>query len=297
MIIDEIEMWAVSELGVSAEEFVSFSLSQVDQTQSYILEQAVGLDPDQITPVFAGSWTEGAIKEEYFEMKLPPRSIGLKIKLNPQLGASETYSSLREHLYKIISRARTGKVELRLKYNDTIVATIQGLVNRVESSLFDTDPKIQLSIGCQDPFLKGPEEILYPSPTYTYPADFDWTIDDDVSTAPHGFRMKITVGAYDVDSLTIQTVTGYDNLALTVNKTFQEDDEIFFSSEENNKYLYFVRGSSTTYLTDKIESGAVWPRLFPGENNFHLNAPTQEELFGYTVRIDYIKHYPHYWGV
>lgn len=295
MIIDEIQMWAASELGVSAEQFASFSLSSVDQSQSYILEQAVGLDPDQISPVFTGSWTEGSVKEQYFEMKLPPRNVALKIKLNPQLG-SETYSSLRDHIYRLIARSRTGKVELRFMYNSAIVATLQGLVTKVESQLFDTDPKIQISLYCAEPLLKSASYISdIPNPTF--PADFNWSITDNESTAPHGFKAKIVVGNYHLYSLAIQTVTGYDNLVFFIDKAFSPDDEIYISSEEGNKYLYFKRGSTITHLVDKVSPGSFWPMIFPGENTFFLDAPAEEELFGYTVYFESLTYKYHYWGV
>lgn len=296
MIIDEIQMWAASELGLSAELFASFSLSQVDESQSYILETVVGLDPDQIASVFYGSFTETATnaKELYFNMLLPPREIGMKIKLNPQIQSNETYSSLRDHLYKIISRSRTGLIELRFLYNSTLVASIQGRVSRLESNLFDTDPKVQLTLRCDNPFLKGPEIEDTPNPTW--PADFTWEIDDDLSTAPHGFKMEMTVG-YELTDFYIQTETGYDNLILQVNKNLLAGDKIYFSSEEDNKYLYFERSGSITHLVDKIEEGSIWPILFPGVNAFSINGTPVPELFGYLISIDELTYKPHYWGV
>lgn len=299
MIIDEIQMWAASELGLSAEQYASFSLRQVDESQSYILESVVGLDPNQIASLFYGSFTESTTntKELYFNMMLPPREIGMKIKLNPQIQSNETYSGLREHLYRIIARSRTGLIELRFLYNSVTVAVIQGRVSRLESNLFDTDPKVQLTLRCDDPMLKGPSYISAALDELTWPETIGYVISDDYSTAPHGFKMELTVGSYGVNELTIKTITGYDNLEFQVDKAFSPGDVISFSSEENNKYLYFTRGSTVTHIVDKIAEGSVWPILFPGDNSFEVYAPSDEELFGYTVTIAELTYKPHYWGV
>lgn len=301
MIIDEIQLYSAAEWGVSAELFASFSLNQVAQDESYILESVTGLDPDQISPVYYGGYSSLGATDRYYSMTLPPRDIALRIKLNPQLALNQTYSSLREKLYKVISKSRSSKVELRLRNNNSTIAVIQGFVQRFESSLFDSDPRVQLSIFCPTPMFKSPTYInAIPALTGpVYPDYYNRSYEDTLSTAPHGFKMILHLATYHVTSLKINMMVdgGYDNQPFLVEKSFEPGDYVYFSSEEDDKYLYFVRGSTVTHLTDKIASGSVWPIMFPGNNTYRFWAPTYEEIGGYVPGFTEFKFKAHYWGV
>lgn len=298
MDVDEIRLYSAPELGVDAQLFATFNLRNVDPTQPYILESAVGLDPDQIYPVFSGSYfhTDGTTREKYFDMVLPSRNVGFKIKLNPQVGVS-TYSSLRDDLYKRISRSRTGLVEVQLMYNSAKIASIYGLISKLESSLFDLDPRVQLSISCQDPMFKGDWNDGEPD-VVTVLNRFSY--EDVVSTAPHGFALVLKC-IVAVNSLTVESevTTGVDKHIFKINKSFNVDDVLTISSVDNNRAVYFVRSGVTTHLTDKLDSGASWPMLFPGVNQFLLTSPRTDlmEILGMNFSIENLWYQPTYWGI
>jgi len=298
MDVDEIRLYSAPELGVDAQLFATFNLRNVDPTQPYILESAVGLDPDQIYPVFSGSYfhTDGTTREKYFDMVLPSRNVGFKIKLNPQLGVS-TYSSLRDDLYKLISRSRTGLVEVRLMYNTEMVASITGLISKLESSLFDLDPKVTLGLSCQDPMLKG---ALVDGEADVVTLYNRYTFEETISTAPHGMLLVLKC-LYGLNSLTIESEvsTGVDKHIFKINKSFLVNDLIYVSSFDNDRALYYVRSGETTHLTDKLDPGAAWPMLFPGDNSFLLTAPRTDgiESLGTYLSVEHLYYQPTYWGV
>jgi len=298
MNVDEIRLYSASELGVDEQLFATFDLSNVGPTQPYILQSAVGLDPDQIYPVFSGSYfdTNSVTREKYFEMLLPGRNISFNIKLNPQLGVS-TYSSLRDDLYKRISRSRTGLVEVRLMFNGSTVASLYGLISKLESSLFDLEPKVTLSLSCQDPMLRGP---LVDGADDVVTLLNRFSFEDTLSTAPHGMSLvlKCTVR---VNSLTVESEvsTGVDKHIFKINKSFIVDDVITISSFDDTRAVYFVRDGETTHLTDKLDAGASWPMVFPGDNDFLLTSPRTDgmELLGMAFTIENLWYRPTYWGV
>ncbi len=121
---------------------------------------------------------------------------------------------------------------------------------------------------------------------------FFTTIVDDESTSPHGFRFGVIFSESIVD-FSIQD-TFVPNWAFEVNLTgsplgsFVSGDELHFSSENNNRYLYLVRGFDIIHLVDRIIPTSVWPIVFPGENTF---------ICSDFVSWDHITYYPTYWGV
>ena len=254
----------------------------------YIAKAVVGLDADEIVARFYG--ISHVSKSKYYSLSLEARDVILRIALNPQF-AIQSYSELRDHLYKGIAASRTGKVELRFNNLDVPVAHVSGFIKKFEAPHSTETPEVQLTIECDDPMLQG-FQLIEPiaQPTQLSTA----TITDDLSTAPHGFKFDITFTGpspefvlqdatdpewtFTVTPGTIGAVTG-----------FQTFDQVYFSSESGNKYLYLIRGGVTTHLVDKIKPDSIWPILFPGDNVFD----SADEEFTW----DHVSYYPAYWGV
>lgn len=244
----------------------------------------LGLDAEDITPRYYG--VSGTSNNKFYSLSLEKREIAMQIELNPDYGSSQTYSDLRDILYKMISSSRTGIVELQFKNGTTVVAVVSGFVSKFENSLFDKNPGIQIKIACTEPMLKAPTRqnlnILVYNPAST-------NIVDNLSTAPHGFLFEIGF----LSALPALLVAPPDNswsFSVEPPGGFIESDVVHFSSELNNKYLYVLRAGVIIQLAESISSGSVWPILFPGDNVF--------EFANDTVLVwEKISFYPTYWGV
>jgi len=295
MIIDAIKIYSAAETGISAQLFAELSLTDVDETHKYILEDVTGLDPDQIGPVYSGGYSASGAR--YYDMVCPPRNIGMRVKLNPYPGV-DTYSSLREAFYKLIWKSRTSLVELRLMSEGNVVAVIKGLTVKFEAPTFTASPYIVMTFWC--PY------GLFQSQNYVT-LDHDdihdtlnkYIIEDESSTAPHGFKMVLEAG-YDLYYVTIQGLTGYTTYPFKINREFNSGDKIYFSSEQENRYLYYCTAAAPTvkhHIADKIDANQVWPLIFPGENKFTIEAPATIEIAGDLCQIESLNHKYHYWGV
>lgn len=299
MIIDEIKIYSAAEKGISAQLFVTLGLENVSETQSYILEDVVGLDPDQVGPVYTGSYSgsDSTYSAKYYDVVSPPRTIGMRIKLNPNIANGETYSSLREALYKLIWKSRTALVEIHLRNNNVVSAMTKGFTTRFEAPLFTSDPYIAITFYCPNGLLTAQNYV-----TFTHANIYDtldkYIITDNYSTAPHGFKMTLDVD-YDIYSVTVQGLTGYDSYPFKINMDLDSGSKIYFSSETDNRYLYYTAPSSSTkvHIADKIDSNQVWPMLFPGQNNFSIQSVPHAELYGDLVPISSLSHKYAYWGV
>lgn len=282
MNIDGLRLYSAATESVGAVSIAEFSLDAADLSQSYILQSVTGLDVDEIIPQFYGTY-EG---DAFYNMTLKPRTVVMRIRLNPQYNSAETPSDLRDALYRVISANRTSKVEIRLMYEGSPVAFVQGYIRKVEASLFEATTEVQLTIECPFPFLRGVSYVeLEGDAGVSVPSP---TLIDDLSTAPHGFKMELAITG-TLSSLTIQGKSGTTEWPFEVMQSFASGDDLFFSSEPDDKYLYRVRSGVTLLLADKLTVGSVWPLMFPGETEIAFGTSS--------LTIESITYRPHYWGV
>lgn len=258
------------------------------------VKQIAGLDADEIVARYYG--TSGSSITGFFnlyDLALEKREIVARIELNPEFSENESYSDLRDRLYKMISSSRTGIIWLNFKNEDESVAAISGFVSKFEAALFSKVPEVQITINCSDPMLKSPNPVSIDVEALEITEIVEDTsmivLQDPLSTAPHGFTFELEITEVS-DFFTITDVDLIWGFAITPDGGFLVGDVLHFSSEFNNKYLYLTRGSSTIHLADKLSSTSVWPILFPGNNQFY---------FRYSSRVVWnaITHYPTYWGV
>lgn len=269
------------------EEPISFSLLKEDLDAQYHVRTILGLDADDITSKFYG-WSKSGQKQ-YFDFSLKPRNIVMRIILNPRFNLDESYSDVRDELYRVISANRTGLVHLHFKSGATTVAHIIGSVNKFEAIHFTNLPEVQLTFRCPDPIFKGINPVLFVTEdlAVTNPV----RIPDSLSTAPHGFTMQFTFSDVVTD-FTIQDLEDDPEWKFKVipDGGFVADDVLYFSSEYSNKQIYMIRDVDTIHLVDKVESGSIWPIIFPGQNEFYF-LPEEDVVWGP------VQYYASYWGV
>lgn len=271
----------------SLEEVVEFSLIGGVTESGYEVRNIFGIDSDEIIPKFYGNSLDGSKKFYNFGMK--PRDIVMRIVLKPRTRLEETFSDVRDRLYRSISSNRYGITTLYFKSGGTTVAKIDGSITKFETSLFTKLPEVQITIRCNDPMFKGIAPVLFEAADL--PSTNPVKIPDSLSTAPHGFCMQATFTG-NVASFTIQDVETDPEwkFKITPDGGFLTDDVLYFSSEYSNRYVYIIRSTNTIHLADKIEATSIWPIIFPGQNEFHfVNIAS--------VDLDSIEYYPSYWGV
>lgn len=246
---------------------ITFDLRATNAKSKYIIRNIIGMDADELIPRFYGFSKDG--DKRFYDFKLKPREIVMRIVLNPRYNLDENNSDVRDSLYKVISGTRTGVIDLEFYAGASTVCKISGHIVKFEVPYFSNEPELQITIRCNDPMFRGI------NPVYMAPEDIPSTnpilIPDSISTAPHGFSMQITLTA-TLANLTIQDKASSPEWDFKVipASTFLSGDVIHFSSEFNNRYLYMVRSAVTTHLLDRIETTSVWPMIFPGFNEFHF---------------------------
>lgn len=248
----------------------------------YNVKAISGLDAEEIVAGYYG----GSGTDRFRNLSLRKRDVGVRIGLNPRFDELESYSKLRDDLYKIIASSRTGVVQLQFKNGATVVCAVSGTINRLEAPHFERVQEVQIGIECIDPMLRALTPTIVPvvglDPS-------DTVIQEDLSTAPHGFTFSMEVLA-DVASFAIGGTDPDWMFEVVPDGGFLDGDILHLSSEYNVKEVYLVRGATTIYLADKIATGSIWPMLFPGDNNFFIENPLSWAWSS-------ISYYPTYWGV
>jgi len=268
-------------------EAITFSLRDANPTAQYMVRTILGLDNEELIPRFYGFGLQ--TKAKFYDFGMKAREIIIRIVLNPRFKLDESYSDVRDELYRAISSARNGLVTLHFNSGGTTVSRIYGFITKFEVPYFSQLPEVQITIRCDDPMFRAINPVVYD------PSELKTTnpiiIADSLSTAPHGFQMQATFKAIS-PSFTIQDVpTNPDWLfKITPSGGFLVGDILNFSSDYSNKYLYITRGGSTIGLVDKIQPDSIWPIIFPGATKFH---------FVDLAAIDWnkLEYYAAYWGV
>ena len=92
------------------------------------------------------------------------RTIVIRVVLNPRFNLGETYSDVRDAIYRAISAVRTGIVALHFNSSGATVARIYGFIAKVESlDIFNQLPEVQATLRCDDPVFRAINSILYTS--------------------------------------------------------------------------------------------------------------------------------------
>jgi hypothetical protein len=267
-------------------EVIKFSLRESNPDERFNVKNIDGLDAENLVPKFYSFGT--LTNTRFHEFVLKPRDVVIQLNLNPKFQLNETYSQIRDTIYRAISSSRVGTVDLMFMSGQTTVAKLVGFITKVEAEHFSSEPEVKVTIRCDDPLFRGvnpvrlgPDEI---------PADGFISIADSASTAPHGFKFNFTI---DVIQPYFRIMDGdgeWEFIVYPPTNNFLAGTQIFFCSEPANSYLYMVYNGVTTHLLDRIMPGSVWPMVFPGGSQYAF-------LDAANFSFDEIEYYTAYWGV
>lgn len=283
MKIDNIDIYAVTVSGVR---FLNLNFRDPNNESPYIAKEIVGLDADEIVSRFYGT---DLANKKYYDLSLNKREVVFRIGLNPNYSLGQTYSSLRDAVYTLVSASRTGQVEIRVKVGGSTKGVVSGFITKIDSPAFTNSPEVYVTIKCDNGMLKALEETNFDISGLNLG---NTVVEDNISSAPHGFRFGV-IFTGNISDFSVQDQE-IPNWAFEVGLTgsplleFSSGDELHFSSEISNRYLYLIKDLEIIHLVDRIIPTSIWPVMFPGLNSFILSD---------SVDWDYITYYPTYWGI
>jgi hypothetical protein len=253
---------------------------------AYNIKAIVGLDADEITARFYGNSSN--LVDQFYDLALKKRDVVLRIGLNPRFDQNETYSDLRDTVYKMVSSSRTGRIQLYFMNGTDVISVLSGFMGKFESAQFEQVQEVQLTINCDEPMLKSltPVSIDVSNLGFT-----NISVTDDKSTAWHGFKFEVHFTSTIASSLVISDPNDPSwNFTIFPPWSWLSGDILSFSSEYNNRYLNYIRSGVVTPMADTIAAGSSWPVIFPGNNTFAFSLPTR-------LAWNSLSYYYNYWGV
>lgn len=247
-------------------EVATFEFEGPNRRNPYLLKKVDGLDAEQITPQYYG---QGLVSNANFSsLVLEPREVVMRIGLRPNWRSGETPASLRSNLQRAIASNRKGTVQLRLFDDEVAVGVLEGFITKFNAPVTTAETDVFITIKCPDPLIKSLDV------TSQIVEEVDLTeiivINDPVSNAPHGLYLKFTY----TDTASVFEMSepeDFPDWSFDITYDFIAGDELYISSDENNKYAYRVRSGGTLHLADLIGVGSVWPVMFPLENQYSIN--------------------------
>jgi hypothetical protein len=219
-----------------------------------------------------------------YEATQRSRKVVVQVKLNPKWAAGESYSSLRDRLFRLVQSTRTGQLTLTFYDDEEVVASLSGQIVKMEPNVFTQEPEVSFEISCKNSMLLGP--LL--SPTVIPNANPQlFIINDQVSTAPHGGIFQFKFNAPMATFVLLGDETAWTFIVEPVGG-FILNDILVISSLTNEKSVTLLRYGATTPIADAIRQGSVWPMIFPRSNAF---------LYSTNVTLQITKYPTAYWGI
>lgn len=265
---------------------ITFPLREVAEDYPYILVASTGLGPpEELTPAVQDFHMFGAqAGTANVHMVSERREVVFRVGLNPNFGSEQSYSSLRDEIYKLIASDSQGYVTLELLNGNTLVAYAVGRFGRVEATHFVEQPELQVTIRFEkeNVVFRGDETIVAPS-FGNSPLALVYE-----GTAPTPMKIKSSFYGNRNDWY-IRDIIG-PNWTFMVIYDFLTGDELEVDTDSTNFHVLLTRNSVTTEITQHVVAGEAFvPLIYPGVNNYDW--PNS----GYA--IDEISYLNRYWGI
>ena len=269
---------------------VDLELNPLAGANGYLLNASSGLGPPTLKKVVDGFDTYG---RPIYTSISDKREMAFKVALQP--GTLRSISSLRDDLYRFLSRS----VRVSFMNGANVVAYSIGFVNKLEPSLFTSNPEFILTIESKKGELLSPTTIDVPVSTLN---TITPTINYELGTAPVGFYMAFTVTAdhtgFVFNNHANVWYEGTDPIstAFAITRNLRVGDLISISTVPGNRFIHLldpVPGPAFDFydLSGTINQGAVWPTLYSGVNVFNWDIATS------WATITAFNYVPEYWGV
>lgn len=291
----------VSEVSLSAGDsrILNFSLNKPRDDDRYYIRTMIGMDADEIVSRFNRFGLYSG--QPLVTQTIVDRTIVLRVVLNPEWRLSEDYSTLRDHIYRGISKSRSGTVTVRLMDTGVSVAEIEGVITKVEVPIFSSTPELQVTIKCPDAMLVAPNyQDIDPSIFVSASAGehFAGSVTDTQSTAPHGLVMSAELTGAAKSAFYIQD-NDPSNVSpewhFRIEYPFLTNDVLTVDTQTRLRAAYITRGAQRIDLMHSITLDSIWPLIYPGRNPIAI-AFTDNVTHDDWTLLDF-HHHATYWGI
>lgn len=260
---------------------------EITHNKNYIVSKVEGLNPPKArinTSNIAGM--DGAL---FNSSKVETRNIVLTVL--PQ----EPVEKNRLALYKYAQVKQWCKIYYS---NGSVSVQIEGYVEAIEGSLFNRPQSFQISIICPQPYFEALHEIYNDISSLILNFEFPFAIDSEgieFSYINHEVLSTVTnIGDTETGLVIYITARGevvnpviYGNNtggSMKLNITLAEREQVIINTNSGERSVKLLSGTTETNIIDKLQVGAEWFTLYPGDNIFSYDADSGVDLMSIVFR-------------
>lgn len=267
---------------------VDFPIVDADPAGPFVLKNADGLGPPDITLRRGKTVQEGSIRQG---RRAEDRQIIMRVGLQPDWDVGQTAEQVRANLYNLLTPRFGNPVKVQLMLNDVVVGVAQGDISRFEVVIFSKDPEVQITLDCDYPYLLAPA-VQYQTPIKTVIGGMTALDIVNDGTAPAGFFLGIKFLAPVTGSLQLLEDAPFGLRMSLHNVSFAANDSVTFNTAAGTRGVHKVTPSGvSTTLLNNLDGASAWLQLYGGNNRLLINNTNFDWYFtGFS-------HTPAHWGV
>lgn len=204
---------------------------------------------------------------QYQSSRRGERNIILPIGFEPDWAEGEEVMDLRDRAYDYFMT----EMPIGLRFFDTKKQPryISGRVESCDPDMFTDDPKVNVSIICNNPDFYDPTPVVQPWSTVSTTTNYDLDYDGTVSV---GVKFNLHINRA-LTAFTIYHEAPDGTLGIMdFSETFQNGDELEVSTVRGNKYIRLNRGGVVSSMLRAVSPQSNWIELQPGPNTFRVYA-------------------------
>ena len=246
----------------------------------YQVTKIDGLNPPPAVITSAG--VAGMDGSRFASAKLGERNLVLYVKINGDVETNRIF------LYRFFKTKQYCKIYYE---NETRSVYAEGYVETIECDLFENGQMMQISIVCNDPYLKALEEIEHELSLIIGAFTFPFAIEEPIEFSYYEHDMLTTI-AYDGDAesgfiIEIQAGGSVTNPSIykvgtgeqmSINVTMVQGDLLRINTNKGEKSIEFTHNGVTTNYLRNLQRGSSWLSLDIGDNQFTCDADSGEEM-------------------
>lgn len=221
-----------------------FPVAQSRLSASYVVKDVTGLGP--VAATFASASYAGQDGGIIQGSRTGMRNIVLKVGYRPDYESNQSVQRLRRDLYSAFPPK--SDIQLTLFDNDGPDLEISGVVESNDPSIFSSDPEVQISILCPDPYFKPLDPVILNgfANTPVFPSYY--------GTADTGFLFELFVNK---PITAVRLTNNFNPDLLLVSLDMNVGDVLSISTMRGSKLARILRNGQYINVLNSISEGSM----------------------------------------
>lgn len=280
----------LTRVDVQSENPFYLNIRDAKPTDSIIVEKIEGLGPPDVD-LFMGDYArDGGF---YSGRRVPPRTVTITLKLNPNYALGESVSGLRTMLYKAFLDPYIGSdsPSLILKDDEFPDRYLLGFTEKFETEVFSNETYAIVTMRCPNPFLWDMQVSTKPGAGPSIPFTY-------LGSAETGLELRATVTVPTSYLQFVLNSPAYGTLLLSNSGGFLVDDKIYIDTRPGSRKIQLTRTVNGSAITQDIlftkSSNSKWLELHSRDNLLKAYGLNENQI---VANLTEVRFRAAHWGV